>query len=84
MKQLPPAQLRVLRAVANCEIITGRYGAWLSWRPFYRHDSQIFRKLVARGYLVSRVVRRRYGFVIEESLTDKGWRACGISKAVQP
>lgn len=79
MKQLPSAQLRVLRAIANREVITARYGIWFVWRPHYRHDGQIFRKLVRRGYLATQVVQRGYGWSITEMVTEKGWRACGLA-----
>lgn len=84
MKRLPPAQLRVLRAIAKSEVLTALYGIWFVWRPLYRHDGQIFRKLVKRGYLATQVVQRGYGWVIAESVTDKGWRACGLNREVQP
>ena len=86
MKRLPSAQLRVLRAIANTSNseVSARYGIWFSWRQHYRHDGQIFRKLVKRGYLATQVVQRGHRWVIAESVTDKGWRACGIKKQVQP
>lgn len=45
-KKLAPAQLRVLRICARAKA-----NGYHWWRPVYRHDGLIFRKLIEKGYM---------------------------------